>query len=308
MTENGVVVPNIIFGTSNPNIDSETLVERVTNNFKINKDSLQQTSEEIIDGIKSIIHMLGAFSLRIIGLDEYDRKKYVDYDSDNDSNDHVAEENKIRGSLIEGANSEVSPIHSIVSHVDKNKWRHVCLNMYYIVNRGIIPNPTHPEYTAIHGNSQSSFHNFPRFFKIKRTNGDIQDGCWLYNESIKLHKSKTLNDTHERLYITVNYLPDKTEDIHSRSDLEMLHKHMPLDNVIEINPDIKDIDFRFFVWSDTTIAESDSVKSEIMVHFNSLHHEWRETRLIPAITRLNLPIKINLIYENNPNYNISLSI
>ena len=44
-----------------------------------------------------------------------------------------------------------------------------------------------------------------------------------------------------------------------------------------------------------------------MVHYNSKHHEWREDRLIPAIKRLNHPLKVNLVYETNPKYNQSIT-
>jgi hypothetical protein len=300
----------LVFGTSNREITDEEFKDRLENNFRVVDHIQTETSENIIDGINSIVNMLGAFSSRRIGVDEYDRKKYNDYysDDENENNENIPEENRFCHSLIEGANNEVSYVHNAVGHVRKNQWRHICLNMYYIVNRNIIPNPTHPNYTAINGNQDSSYHDFPRFFKIKRSGGDIQDAKWEYNESIKLHKSRTLNDAHERLYITANYLPDKSIDIHNSDCYDYLFKNIPLDSVLETNPEITEITFRFFIWSDSKIANSPSEIAEVMVHYNTLHHEWREERLIPAIYRLENPLTVKLIYENNSSYNNTLVV
>ena len=299
----------IVFGTNNPNISAEDFKDKVENNFRIVDNSLEETPENIIDGIDSIANMLGAFSCRQIGVDEYDRKKYQDYysDDENDSATDVPEENRMRRTLIEGANQEVSCVHNCVSHVEKNHWRHICLNMYYLINRGIIPTPTHPTYTATYGNHQSSYHDFPRFFKVRRTSGDIQDARWEYNEAIKLHKSKTHNDPIERFYISAHYLSNKDLDIHDTDNYDFLFKNVPLDSVLEINPEITEINFRLFIWPVNKIAESPREMGEVMAHYNALHHEWCEERLIPAIQRLVNPLTINLIYENNPLYNKSFT-
>ena len=61
---------------------------------------------------------------------------------------------RIFRSLIEGANHQVNQVHNAVNHAGKNKWSHICLNMQYLIEKGIVPNPTHPEYTAEFGNHQ----------------------------------------------------------------------------------------------------------------------------------------------------------
>ena len=300
---------SIIFGTNNPNISAEDFKDKVENNFRTVDNSVTETPEDIIYNIDNIAKMLGAFSCRRIGVDEYDRKQYQDAYSDDENDDYanIPEENRMCRSLIEGANYEVSYAHNCVSHVEKNRWRHICLNMYYLVSRGLIPNPTHPTYTATFGNHQSSYHDFPRFFKVRRSSGDIQDAKWEYNEAITIHKSKTLNDQVERLYIIAHYLSNKDLDIHDTDNYDFLYKNIPLDSVLEINPEITEINFRLFVWPVNKIAESPPEVGEVMAHYNALHHEWCEEHLIPAIKRLVNPLTINLIYENNPLYNKSIT-
>ena len=298
----------IVFGTNDPEISNEDFLEKVETNFKLNDNSGEESSDDIIGGIDSVCHMIGAFSCRRIGQDEYDRKLYNDPDSDDEnSNQTVDPDNKIFRSIIEGANHEVSYVHNAVTHAGKNKWRHICLNMQYVIERGVVPNPTHPEYTALYGNHESSYHDFPRFFKVKRASGAIHDAKWEFNEAIKLHKSKTLNDQNERLYLIAHYLPNPEDDIHDTSRYDFFFKNIPLDYILELNPEIKEITFRYYIWSDNQIAEAPSSKSQVMVHYNSKHHEWREYRLIPAIKRLNHPLKINLVYETNPKYNQSIT-
>ena len=310
-------IPNheaIIFGTNDPNIDSESFANKLADNFRTVENTTTETPEDIIDGIDNIAKMLGAFSCRRIGVDEYDRKFYEDINSDNEDDKENQNQsefdngNKITRTLIEGADNEVSYVHNAVFHAEKNRWRHQCLNMLYLTDRGIIPNPMHPDFTAIHGNSHSSYHNFPRYFKIRRASGNIQDARWNYNEAIKIHQSKTLNDAEPRLYITASYLQNHEEDIHDSSNYDFLFKHVPLDTILEINPDITNIDFRFFVWSDTQLAEASQIQMEVMSHYNNLHHEWRESTLIPVIKRLTSPVTINLLYENNPKYSQSFTM
>ena len=295
----------LVFGTNDPDISSEDFQEKVEHNFRVNENDTEESVQDIIDSIDSVSHMVGAFSCRRIGQDEYDRRLYNDDDSSDENADaiHIDPDNKICRSIIEGANNEVSCLHNAVTHAGKNKWRHICLNMQYLMEKGIIPNPTHPEYTAIHGNHHSSYHNFPRFFKVKRTSGDIQDARWEFNEAIKLHKSKSLNDSFERLYLRVNYLPNSDDDIHDTNNYDFLFKNVPLDDILEINPEITEITFTLFVWSDSEISKSHYSVAEVMAHYNAKHHEWCESQLVPAIKRLNSPLTINLVYESNPKYN-----
>ena len=299
----------LVFGTSDPNISNEDFLEKVETNFKVNNNAISiESSDDIINGIDSVCSMVGAFSCRRIGQDEYDRKIYNDPDSDDEnSNESIDYDNKIFRSLIEGANHQVNHVHNAVTHAGKNKWRHICLNMQYIVEKGIVPNPTHPEYTALYGNRDSSYHDFPRYFKIKRASGPIHDAKWEYNEAIKLHKSKTLNDQHERLYLIAHYLPSPEDDIHDNSKYDFYFKNIPLDDILQLNPEIKEVKFRFFLWSDSQIAAAESYRAEVMVHYNSKHHEWRDERLIPAIKRLNHPLKISLVYETNSSYNKTIN-
>ena len=299
----------IVFGTNDPNISNEDFLEKVETNFRLNdKNVSEESADDIIGGIDSVCLMIGAFSCRRIGQDEYDRKIYNYEDSDDEnSNQNVDTDNKMFRSIIEGANHEVSYVHNAVNHVGKNKWRHICLNMQYVTEKGVIPNPTHPEYTAQFGNHQSSYHDFPRFFKIKRASGEIHDAKWEFNEAIKLHKSKTLNDQNERLYLIAHYLPNPDDDIHDTSRYDFFFKNIPLDNILELNTEIKELTFRYFIWADNQIAEAPSFKSQVMAHYNARHHEWREDRLIPAIKRLNHQLKVNLIYETNPKYNQTIN-
>ena len=299
----------LVFGTNDPNISSEDFLEKVETNFRVNNNATSiESPEDIINGIDSVCSMIGAFSCRRIGQDEYDRKMYNCPDSDDEnSNQNIDPDNQIFRSLIEGANHQVNQVHNAVNHAGKNKWRHICLNMQYVIEKGIVPNPTHPEYTALHGNQDSSYHDFPRFFKIKRASGAIHDAKWEYNEAIKLHKSKTFNDQNERLYLISHYLPSPDDDIHDTSNYDFYFKNIPLDDILQLNPEITEVTFRFFLWSDSQIAASESSRAEVMVHYNSKHHEWRDERLIPAIKRLNHPLKVNLVYESNSRYNQTIN-
>lgn len=300
----------LVFGTNDPNISQEDFKEKLESNFHVNTDDHTEYADDIIGSIDRVCHLIGAFSCRRIGCDEYDRKLYNDCDSDEENTNNANSDdtdNKIFRSLIEGADHEVSYVHNAVTHAGKNLWRHKCLNMYYLVTRGIIPSPTHPEYTAIYGNSDSSYHDFPRFFKVTRSNGTIQDARWEYNDAMKLHKSKTLNDEYERLYITANYMADPEADIHDNFTYDCYHKNVPLDSVVELTEGITEINFRIFIWSDNKIASSEKSVAEVMTHYNTLHHEWRDERLIPAIKRMSSSLTFNIIYENNPKFNVSIT-
>ena len=64
----------VVFGTNDPNISQEDFKEKLESNFHVNTDDHAESSDDIIVGIDRVCHMIGAFSCRRIGLDEYDRK------------------------------------------------------------------------------------------------------------------------------------------------------------------------------------------------------------------------------------------
>ena len=109
---------------------------KVENNFKVNNNATSiESAEDIINGIDSVCSMIGAFSCRRIGQDEYDRKMYNCPDSDDEnSNQNIDPDNQIFRSLIEGANHQVNQVHNAVNHVGKIR-RHICLNMQYVIEK-----------------------------------------------------------------------------------------------------------------------------------------------------------------------------
>lgn len=233
-----------------------------------------ETVELVIDSIQYIRDGLGMFSTRASGKDEFDNKFY-------DEDDH-----EFGMSLVESAGTLclVFPYNSVNFHTS-NMWKFRILNMSFWIRHSIIPN---------------RFHNIPRILNVPRSNGTIQKAIIKPDAGVRVRKSRTKNDEHDRIYVFVwydNYGEAEVKEEMTRLEMAAfdVYKQVPLDELIDLNPDMKEITLDF-----KTELELEEPKNEIhrtvQEYYMEEYREWIENTVIPATERLADRITINVKY------------
>jgi len=147
-------------------------------------------------------------------------------------------------------------------------------------------------------------HNLPSILKIPRSSGKVFDGVTTHSDyGIKIRKSKTLNDAHERFYVTVFMIEDKpvldTELIQSENfenTRNMITKDIPLETLVEFNPILKNgVCFQF---EPIKIEENmNEIQKKVIDYCNKELVKWMNEFLIPCSLKIKdtVKIEINLI-------------
>lgn len=233
-----------------------------------------ETAELVIDSIQYIRDGLGRFSSRASGKDEFDNKFY-------DEEDH-----EYGMSIVESAGTMCLPFpYNTVGFHTSNMWKFRIMNMSFWVRHSIIPN---------------RFHNIPRILNVPRSNGTIQKAIIKADAGLRVRKSRTLKDDADRIYVFVwydNY--GEAEVKEGLTDLERaafdVYKQVPLDDLIDLNPDMKEITLDFETGLGLEEPQNE-IHRTVQEYYMEEYREWIENTVIPATERLVDRITINVKY------------
>tara|TARA_A100001015_G_C15043624_1_gene741688 strand:- start:2240 stop:3061 length:822 start_codon:yes stop_codon:yes gene_type:complete len=216
-------------------------------------DNKSREDETFIDRISSMVQSMGMFSCRKIGVDQYDGKYYDDYC------------NEFGETIIEGAEIYINPPHHTVSFHAANMWIHHCFNIAFRVDKNIIPSETNLGYSS---------HNITQMIRFKRSSGQLCRGKINERTGIKIHRSKTHNDATPQFYCRVNFnINDSTDSLDWHKDVNLLH-------ILEHNPEIRSVKFKFVM---PTIEKYSRADKSVIDYYTSLHNGWVREILTPVI-------------------------
>ena len=230
---------------------------------------IEYSAIEMIERVKSVIHHLGLSSLMINNIDQFDK-----------SNTDVEElhEGFVEGSSMHGMECP----YNIIIFRKQNKWLFDCANMFYRICGNHIICSNAPS---------SAFCRFIEFekddkviFMIPRSNGTNCEAIMDYRGGIKLHKSRRF-DSGLDIYIYCTFNADGSPIEPDQTSGDSL-KLVKLSDVITLNPCLKNIELHFSLFSEEEINNSNKVKAEIMLYFNSLHLDWFNTTFVPIINNM----------------------
>ena len=237
---------------------------------------------KIISNIESVSNILGLFSSKVIGRDEIDDINYYD---DPYQEEYITNEN-VKGTNVLG----IRPVYSTVFFHKDNHWKFRCIELDFYVINNIFP---------------CCYLDLPKIIKIQRTNGTIQDGYIKDENGIKIRKSVTYNDGYDKMCVEVS-LSDNPElkDLSNINDDKIWSlecaKTIPLDVILEHNPQIKEIYLSLSLFNENDFVEDTLTnlndKIKIMKHYNFIFIDWFKKKVNPCIKRLENKVKwINLI-------------
>ena len=237
---------------------------------------------KIIDNIQKVSNVLGLFCSKMMGKDEIDDINYYD---DPDHEEYIIFED-VPGTDVLGIRF---PYASVCFDKD-NQWKFWCICLdFYIIN-DIFP---------------TSFLDLPKILKIPRSDGTIQDGFVKKNSGIKIRKSNSHNDGYDKICIEVAISNRQEFKELSNMNDENSHnlelgKTMPLDTLLNYNPEIKEIYLSLELFNENDFVEDSltelETKIKIMKHYNFEFIEWFKKKVNPCIKRLEDRVKwLNLI-------------
>lgn len=210
--------------------------------------------KRVIDVIDDIILTKGLFSSIKIDFDEFDNVKC-------DSDDLIQIQ-------IEGSTNLYYPPYNLILFHKKNWWKKRCLDVAFKTLYNFIPNSMQYQDNI----SLYSYHDLPKEIKFERSNKTIQEGYLLPNESMKIHKSKTRNDTIDEFYVRVNFTDEKLGE--SFKDVRLI-------NILKNTPEIENVNFFFKLFED--VDETDVEKFETIKFYNIIMSKWIINVLKPTI-------------------------
>ena len=224
--------------------------------FNINSTSLID-KDSIIEKINYLFELVGLFSSKVIGKDQFDEIIYSEDDDD------------LLSSIIKGSNTiQIYSPYNDIFHHKNTSWKMNCLNIKFNVTHNII-----------------LYHDFPNIFNIKRSDGNIQKAMKKINDGLIIRKNVIYLRTHFN-----NNLYSEIKD--SNSELESF-KDISIQDLIEVNKNIKHINLIFEEFNENDILTFDNIKSEVMKYYNNLLKNWIQKQLDPCIISLKDIVLIN---------------
>lgn len=240
---------------------------------------------KIISNIQAVSNILGMFSSKLIGRDEIDDINYYD---DPDHVEFVICEN-VKGTNVIG----IRDVYSTVYFHKENYWKFQCIELDFYILNDIFP---------------AEYLNLPKVIKIPRSDGSIQDGYIKDENGVKIRKSVTYDDGYDKICIEVSlsdnqelkYLSDINDD--KINSLE-LAKTIPLDVILQHNPEIKEINLSLFLFDEKDFIKDELTdlddKIKVMKHYNYEFIEWFIKKVKPCIKRLEDNVNIKFINSIN---------
>ena len=100
------------------------------------------------------------------------------------------------------------------------------------------------------------------------------------------------------IYLRTHFNNNQESEIkESNYELE-LFKDIPIQDIIEVNKNIKHINLIFEEFSENDILNSDNIRSEVMKYYNNLLKIWIREQLEPCIISLKDIVLINYKFKN----------
>jgi hypothetical protein len=226
------------------------------------KNQVPKTKDEIIENINYLFKLIGLFSSKVIGKDQFDGIIYNEHDKS------LLCEQILSSNTI----SIYSPYNSIVFH-SKNKWKMNCLNLKFNISNNIIYD-----------------HNFPKIFNIKRSDGSIQKALIKDNDGLIIRKENII-------YLRANYNSNPNADISDITILLDLYKDIPIQEILELN-EIKELTFNFYNFTADEISNSNVIEAEVKTYYNNLQNIWITKKIKPITDSLKNIIEIKYNFKN----------
>lgn len=237
---------------------------------------------KIISNIQAVSNILGMFSSKVIGRDEIDD---INYYNDPDYEDFITCEN-VKGTNVVG----IRDVYSTVYFHKENYWKFQCIELDFYILNDIFP---------------AEYLNLPKVIKIPRSDGSIQDGYIKDNNGVKVRKSVTYDNGFDMICIEVSLsdnplLKDLSDINEDKINSLELAKTLPLDVILEHNPEIKEIKLSLFLFDEKDFIKDELTdlddKIKVMKHYNFEFIEWFIKKVFPCIKRLEDKVKfINVI-------------
>ena len=231
--------------------------------------------DSYINKIINRVEILGITSSKKLGEDQFDNKFY---------NENMITE-QVQGSNIIQL---TFPHNDIIYNQLIHKWIMKCVHIQFRTKFNLIP-------TQI--DNGDCYHTLPKYLKIQRTNGDIQEGRLIDNAGLYLRKSMSGIDDKLTIKVRVEYDSDVFRDIHTVTGKLQLYKDCSLEDIIKIN-NITEFNIHFKL-PDHLAIHYDSTKFLVLKYFIELHNKWYKDTFEPIINEFQKKqdIKINIITE-----------
>lgn len=167
--------------------------------------------------------------------------------------------------------------YNTVQYTIKNEWMFYAARLLYCKCSNIIPH---------------TYHNLPRVFKIRRSNGSLYDAVALNPlYSIRIRKSRTLNDTENQLYVRVHFsethqeLSEKMIEGFEKDTINSgyLYKDVLLQDIYKENDGLPPFQIKFRKLEKH--SEMPHVAEKVYAKINSEIQNWYSEQLEPCLER-----------------------
>ena len=133
---------------------------------------------------------------------------------------------------------------------------------------------------------------FPKIINIKRSSGIIQKGLINKEKAFSLYKKSRDNHTNYNIGLKVHF--NNKDDITNEIEHTALNysKVIFLQDVLEHNPDIKNIEFQFKLLDSKEYLEIETVEDknivkDVITYFNNIYLEWTKKIITDHIEKYN---------------------
>lgn len=249
----------------------------INNNNSVHPPIYRDVYQDIIEIISYKSGGLGLFSSKRIGVDELDEKKYAD------------SEEKLRTRSVKYSETVdiYFPYNNIICH-DMNMWKFKCLEKDFWIRYNIIP------YTS---------HNLPTILNFKRSSGIIQRGRIDMKEGLVIKRLENFDDKYN-LYVLLHFNKEENDNIEDDDTHLVYQKLVPIESLVEINPNFNNINFEFKLFTEIEKNEEEENvnivnKRKVMEHFDNKYTDWIEETLKPILNILESDITYSIIYKND---------
>jgi len=265
----------------------ENIIEKIRNTYHDeelkeyllkNIDTLNEKEINMLINIFNLINKIGYISLKYIGLDEFTNIRTI--------NDDLVHNEELQGSNI--FNLSI-PYNDISFNKETSKYLMNITQIYYRIVNNIIPSISY----FVKNKNSFCYHNLNKIYKIKRSTGKIQNARVRYNAGIFIYKLQDSN--YKDIYIRMEYSNDEETDLNCMRDIHLpLYKDIPLNKLIELNPDIKVLVITYKLPNINKFKEN-TIEYNLSKFIMEMHNIWLEKEMRPLFKKrlesLNIPVE-----------------